>query len=102
PASPVVAAPADTAPVEAGITVPKVQGMGEDWINGVDVSTLLSLEESGVTFYDFQGEEAPLFDVLADAGVNWVRVRVWNQPYLSTDPEKGYGGGNMDAERATQ
>src|SRR5699024_7450477 len=89
-------------PVEAGITVPKVEGMGSDWINGVDVSSVLSLEESGVTFYDFEGNEADLFDVLADAGVNWVRVRVWNEPYSSTDPAQGYGGGDVDAERATE
>src|SRR5699024_12122475 len=82
--------------------VPKVEGMGSDWINGVDVSSVLSLEESGVTFYDFEGNEADLFDVLADAGVNWVRVRVWNEPYSSTDPAQGYGGGDVDAERATE
>ncbi len=34
-------------PVQAGITVPRVEGMGADWINGVDVSTVLSLEDSG-------------------------------------------------------
>src|SRR5699024_641227 len=93
---------AESGPVEAGITVPRVEGMGSSWINGVDVSSVLSLEESGVTFYDFQGNEADLFDVLADAGVNWVRVRVWNQPYSSTDPSHGYGGGDVDAARATE
>ncbi|WP_168800500.1 glycosyl hydrolase 53 family protein [Cellulomonas telluris] len=94
------AAPAE--PVEAGITVPRVEGMGADWINGADFSTVLSLEESGVTFKDRQGQEADLFEVLADAGVNWARVRVWNEPFLSTDPTKGYGAGNVDAERATE
>ena len=92
---------ADPEPVEAGITVPRVEGMGEDWINGVDVSTVLSLEESGVSFSDFDGNEADLFEVLADAGVNWARIRVWNQPYSSSNPTLGYGAGNVDAERAT-
>ncbi len=96
------AAAADPEPVQAGITVPRVEGMGPDWIDGVDVSTVLSLEESGVVFRDFSGQPADLFDVLAEAGVNWVRVRVWNQPYSSTDPSHGYGGGNVDAERATE
>ncbi|WP_413452809.1 glycosyl hydrolase 53 family protein [Georgenia phoenicis] len=97
-------APAGAAeePVEAGITVPRVEGMGEDWINGADVSSVLSLEESGVTFRDFAGNEADLFEVLADAGVNWARVRVWNQPFLAADPTKGYGAGNVDADRATE
>lgn len=93
---------ADPEPVQAGITVPRVEGMGEDWINGVDVSTVLSLEESGVQFFDFDGNEADLFEVLADAGVNWARIRVWNQPYSSADPSLGYGAGNVDAARATE
>ncbi|WP_147917056.1 glycosyl hydrolase 53 family protein [Ruania zhangjianzhongii] len=96
------AAAAGPEPVQAGITVPQVEGMGEDWINGVDLSTVLSLEESGVVFRDFNGEPADLFEVLADAGVNWARIRVWNQPYSSADPALGYGGGNVDAERATE
>jgi arabinogalactan endo-1,4-beta-galactosidase len=97
------AAPDDTgAPVAAGITVPRVDGMRDGWINGVDVSTVLSLEESGVTFKDDEGREADLFAVLADHGVNWVRVRVWNEPFLSTDATKGYGAGNVDAARATE
>lgn len=54
-AVPAAAAPAPAAPVEAGITVPQVTGMGEDWINGADFSSILSLEESGVTFEDFEG-----------------------------------------------
>lgn len=87
-------------PVEAGITVPKVEGMGADWINGVDVSSVLSLEESGVVFRDDNGDEADLFEVLADHDVNWVRVRVWNDPW--TADGNGYGGGNTDANRATE
>ncbi|HLS64050.1 MAG TPA: glycosyl hydrolase 53 family protein, partial [Ruania sp.] len=96
------ASAADPEPVEAGITVPRVEGMGPDWIDGVDVSTVLSLEESGVVFRDFDGQPADLFEALAEAGVNWARVRVWNQPYSSADPSHGYGGGNVDAERATE
>lgn len=91
----------DSEPVPAGITVPKVNGMTEDFINGADISTILSLEDSGVTFKNFEGQDADLFEVLADAGINYARVRVWNDPYLSTDPTKGYGAGNVDADRAT-
>ncbi len=87
-------------PAEAGITVPKVEGMGEGWINGVDVSSVLSLEESGVVFRDDSGEPADLFEVLADHGVNWVRVRVWNDPFNAEG--QGYGAGNVDADRATE
>ena len=36
--------------------------------------------------------------MLADAGVNWVRIRVWNDPYDADG--NGYGGGNCDVEAA--
>ncbi|WP_206737325.1 glycosyl hydrolase 53 family protein [Agromyces albus] len=87
-------------PVEAGIFVEKVDGLASDFVNGVDASTVLSLEESGVVFRDVTGQPADLFDVLADSGVNTVRVRVWNDPF---DAEgHGYGGGNVDVARAVK
>lgn len=91
---------AGTEPVEAGIVVDRVEGMPDDFASGVDVSTVLSLEESGVVFRDESGEPADLFTVLSDSGVNSVRIRVWNDPY---DGEgRGYGGGNLDTARAVQ
>jgi len=93
------AAPADE-PVEAGITVPRVEGLASDFALGVDVSSVLSLEESGVVFRDDDGSPADLFEVLADHGVTDVRVRVWNDPF---DAEgRGYGGGNVDVDRAVE
>ena len=88
-------------PVEAEITVPYVAGSDGDFIRGVDVSSLLSLLNSGVVFRDTDGN--PLGDSvesqgkafmtqLADAGVNWVRLRVWNEPYDALG--HGYGGGD--------
>jgi len=93
------AAPA-AEPVEAGITVPRVEGLASDFALGVDVSSVLSLEESGVVFRDDDGTPADLFEVLADHGVTDVRVRVWNDPF---DAEgRGYGGGNVGVERAVE
>ena len=87
-------------PVEAGIFVDKVENLPEDFVHGVDVSSVLSLEESGVTFYETDGAAADLFAVLADAGVSDVRIRVWNDPW---DAEgRGYGGGNVDVARAVE
>lgn len=93
---------AETSPTEPGITVPKVENLPADFMNGVDASSILSLEASGVTFRDFDGAPADVFDVMADAGINYARIRVWNNPFLSTDATKGYGGGNVDAARATE
>ena len=65
----------------APITVQKVNGLSKDFVNGVDVSSYLSLVESGAKYYDEKGDETDLFDLLENAGVNYVRLRVWNDPF---------------------
>jgi len=87
-------------PVEAAITVPRVENLPDDFIGGVDVSSVLSLEESGVVFRDAQGAPGDLFEILADAGVTDVRVRVWNDPFDANG--NGYGGGDVDVDRAIE
>ncbi|NDL55734.1 glycosyl hydrolase 53 family protein [Phytoactinopolyspora mesophila] len=98
--TPTAAATDDDGPVEAGIFVEKVEDLPEDFIHGADISMVLSLEESGVTFYDTAGNEADLFAVLADAGITDIRIRVWNDPWDSEG--RGYGGGNVDVSRAVE
>lgn len=71
-----------------------------DFIRGMDVSSVLSLERSGVRFYDTNGREEDLFKILSDNGVNYIRVRVWNNPYNADG--KGYGGGNNDVAAAAE
>lgn len=71
----------ETAAVEAPITVQKIEGLSEDFIHGVDVSSYLSVVESGAKYYDENGNEQNLFKILKDGGVNYVRLRVWNCPF---------------------
>nr|WP_033826974.1 glycosyl hydrolase 53 family protein [Bacillus andreraoultii] len=85
-------------PVESDIFIEKVEGIPNDFIKGVDVSSIISLEESGVKFYNESGNEQDIFQTLADSGVNYVRVRVWNDPYDSNG--NGYGGANNDLQKA--
>lgn len=80
--------------------VEKVENLPEDFIMGMDASAVPSLEDSGVKYFDFNGEEADVFKVLAENGVNYIRVRVWNDPYDSEG--KGYGGGNCDIDTAVE
>lgn len=73
----------------------------EDFIKGVDISSYISLKDSGVSFYDFEGKEvddAGFFALLRDSGINYIRVRVWNNPYDANG--NGYGGGNNDLDKA--
>jgi arabinogalactan endo-1,4-beta-galactosidase len=98
----VAAPPASAAegPVEAGIVVEKVENLPADFISGVDVSSAIALEQSGVIFRDAAGQPADLFDVLADAGITDVRVRVWNDPFDAAG--NGYGGGDNDVAHAVE
>lgn len=86
--------------VKAGINVTKVEGISEDTIKGVDISSIISLEESGVKFYNFDNKEQDIFKTFSEAGANYVRVRGWNDPYDSD--KNGYGGGNNDLEKAIE
>ncbi len=90
----------DSGVIDAGIVVDKVDGLRTDFINGVDVSSVLALEASGVIFRDDAGTPADLFAVLAEHGVTDVRVRVWNDPHDSDG--RSYGGGTTDAAHATE
>lgn len=67
----------------------------------VDVSSYLSLKNSGVKYYDYDGNElgnVEYFTFLKSCGVNYIRLRVWNDPYDSDG--NGYGGGNNDLASA--
>ncbi|WP_029069122.1 glycosyl hydrolase 53 family protein [Jonesia quinghaiensis] len=90
----------ETQPVEAGIFVEKIDGLPSDFIRGADISSILSLEDSGVTFSDEDGAPQDIFTTLADNGINTIRVRVWNDPYDAQG--RGYGGGNNDLDAAVE
>ena len=94
--------PAVSAPVETKeeLSVLKVENLPEDFILGMDVSSLIAEEQSGVRYYDFDGQEKDLLQILAENGVTHIRVRVWNDPYDAQG--RGYGGGNCDIENALQ
>ena len=81
-----------------GIYVEKVENLPEDFIFGMDASCVPALEASGVVYRDFQGQEQDVFRTLAESGVNYIRVRIWNDPY--DENGNGYGGGNCDLENA--
>ena len=78
--------------------IEKIDNLSEDFIFGMDASCVPALENSGVKYYGFDGQEQDVFKILADNGINYIRVRVWNNPY---DAEgNGYGGGNCDIQNA--
>lgn len=70
------------------------------FILGADISSLIALENSGVVFRNFDGQEQDLLLTLREAGVNYIRVRVWHDPYDKAG--NGYGGGNCDLDNAIE
>ncbi len=84
----------------SSLYVKKVEDLPEDFILGMDISSVLSEEASGVKYYNFDGKEQDLFKTLAENGVTHIRVRVWNDPY--DEAGNGYGGGNCDVKCACE
>ena len=80
------------------LCVKKVEGLPKDFIMGMDASCVPSLEASGVKYYDHDGVERDVYEILADNGINYIRVRIWNDPFDADG--NGYGGGNCDIENA--
>ncbi len=80
--------------------VEKVDNLPEDFIMGMDASSVPSLEAGGVKFYDYDGTETDVFKVLAQNGINYIRVRVWVDPFDAQG--RGYGGGNCDINTALE
>ena len=72
----------------------------DPFILGMDASSVPSLESGGIHYYNREGQAQDVFEILADAGVNYIRVRVWNDPY--DEAGHGYGGGNCDIENALE
>lgn len=86
------------APTEAAVQVNPVPGLRQDFIKGADVSMLPEMEKNGAVFYDVDGTKMDELQIMKNHGVNWIRVRIWN------DPKYGVlgGGGYTDEQRALE
>lgn len=102
--------------------IQKIDNYDKNSIRGMDVSSYLSIMKSfekvrenmekagasqeeinSIGFKDWNGnvlDEQGFFDLLAQSGVNYIRLRIWNDPYNAAG--KGYGGGNNDLEKAIE
>jgi arabinogalactan endo-1,4-beta-galactosidase len=88
--------PAPTAPSPEEFHINPIEGLKPDFIMGADVSMLGEIEANGGKFYDRGAAGDPL-EIMKNHGVNWIRLRLWNDP---TDINgKPLGGGNNDLER---
>lgn len=91
--------------IQGELNVKKVDDLSDDFIMGLDISSVISEFNSGVTYQDFDGN---VIDNIADfckflkedCGITHIRVRVWNDPYDSEG--NGYGGGDNDVDTAVE
>ena len=65
------------------------------FIKGMDVSTLLQEEQCGARYFD-DGVEGDALEILKKYGANYVRLRIWNDPY--DEQGRSYGAGTNDLE----
>ena len=65
----------------------------ESFIRGVDVSTLDMLEDLGAEYYQ-NNVKSDALTILHNNGANYVRLKLWVDPY--DENGNAYGGGNND------
>jgi len=91
--------PTPTIPSRMKFHVNPIDGLRPDFILGADVSMLGQVEENGGKFYDY-GVERDCLEILRDYGVNWIRLRIWNDP--TDENGEPLGGGNNDLARTVE
>jgi|GEM_PF-248359 len=94
-------------PHRSQIYIQPIANLPTDFIKGADISSLLEVEENGGVFYNEVGVPTDAITLLADHGVNWIRLRLWNNPYdvswikevTGFDVQGASGGGTNDLSR---
>ncbi|HTP07538.1 MAG TPA: glycosyl hydrolase 53 family protein, partial [Anaerolineae bacterium] len=82
-----------------GLVINPIENLSPNFIMGADVSMLPQIEQSGGKFL-VNGIAEDALKILKDHGINWIRLRLWNDP---TDANgKGLGGGNNDITRTVE
>lgn len=80
-------------PTDLAIHVNPIAGLSPDFIMGADVSMLKEMQDNGARFF-VNGVPEEALQILRDHGVNWIRLRLWNDP---TDAKgQPMGGGDND------
>jgi len=77
------------------------QAYRDDYIRGVDISAIIEVENNGGVFYDNDRYlVGDVIELLSYYGINWVRVRLWHNPYTASN--QPYGGGTNDYAKAVE
>lgn len=99
-----VVIPAETVAVTGSlfddITIEPINELSNrhDFVMGVDLSSIVEVMKRGGKFYDATGNRTSIYQLLMEQGVNYIRIRLWNDPVSPLGTP--YGGGNNDIEVA--
>ena len=69
------------------------------FIKGMDLSTLLELEQCGAK-YHMDGQEMDILDICRKNDIDTIRIRIWNDP--KSPSGEAYGAGNNDLNAAIE
>jgi len=76
--------------------LPLLNPIPDDFMRGVDISNTYILEEAGAVFYDHDNNPKDILEILKENGVNWVRLRIWNDHQRAYNPPAYPGDGDND------
>ncbi|MGN1155854.1 MAG: arabinogalactan endo-beta-1,4-galactanase [Agathobacter sp.] len=65
------------------------------FIKGMDLSTMLEVEQCGAKYY-VDGQEMDILDIMKKYDIDTIRLRVWNDP--KSPDGRPYGAGNNDLD----
>ncbi len=71
------------------VMVNPITSLSGDFIMGADVSMLAEIEKNGGKYYDDNGREKDCLFILKEHGINWVRLRLWNDPTTDANGKAG-------------
>lgn len=88
------------------VNVQPINGLSKDVPIGIDVSEVYENMVHGAKYYNQDGVRQNVFYILRNSGINYVRIRLWMDPYNHnlTDSEGNYvtyGGAICDLPRVT-
>jgi arabinogalactan endo-1,4-beta-galactosidase len=91
-----------SSPLFDEITVEPIEELSgrDDFVIGVDLSSIVEVMKRGGKFYDSNGNRTSIYQLLMENGVNYIRIRLWNDPKSPSGVP--FGGGNNDLEVAKQ
>jgi arabinogalactan endo-1,4-beta-galactosidase len=75
---------------------PLLNPMPDGFMCGVDISNVYILEEAGCVFYDHDNTPRDILEIMQDSGVNWIRLRIWNDHQKAYNPPAYAGDGDND------